>query len=197
MISEIGEKIIELRKQKISLKQIQQRLKCSRATISTYCKLLENNDQIKEELILSRSKRSVDKEIIDAALRMRIINSEATTPGTIRNKLARKAKRAWLAIYAGNKCQACGYDKCLSALDYHHKDPTEKDFAISQFPKRRIVLILEELRKCVLLCGNCHSEVHDGLLDISHLSTIDISEEPPRDITHWYLRYLESISGRR
>ena len=35
------------------------------------------------------------------------------------------------ANYKGGRCQICGYDKCIEALEFHHLDPTRKDFGIS------------------------------------------------------------------
>ena len=63
--------------------------------------------------------------------------------------------------YLGGKCSCCGYNKCIDALEFHHKDPTQKDFGISArgFSKAWI-RIQEELDKCVLLCSNCHRETH-------------------------------------
>lgn len=76
----------------------------------------------------------------------------------------RKAKRNELkkrAVAAlGGKCQCCGYDRCLSALEFHHLDPKEKDFELSgKMSWERIEL---ELKKCVLLCSNCHKEAHSS-----------------------------------
>lgn len=69
--------------------------------------------------------------------------------------------------YKGGKCILCGYSKCPAALDFHHVDPGEKDFRISQY-KRPIMSdkICRELDKCVLLCRNCHSEVHAGVAQL-------------------------------
>ena len=69
-----------------------------------------------------------------------------------------------LLEYKGNKCEKCGYDKIqyLSAFDFHHKDPCEKDFGIGEngrcisFEKLK-----KEVDKCMLLCGRCHQEIHD------------------------------------
>jgi hypothetical protein len=64
-------------------------------------------------------------------------------------------------IYKGGKCEKCGYDKCPGAFDFHHIDPTEKEFGISR--KRTTSWTLEfrtELDKCSLLCANCHREEH-------------------------------------
>jgi hypothetical protein len=68
----------------------------------------------------------------------------------------------------GGKCICCGYNKCNSALSLHHLDPSQKEF---QFGKIRAnpaswLKIVEELKKCVLLCNNCHAEFHDGLIKI-------------------------------
>jgi hypothetical protein len=63
--------------------------------------------------------------------------------------------------YKGGKCNRCGYSKCLGALEFHHLDPSEKDFSLSNFKRYTFnEIIREELDKCVLLCSNCHREVH-------------------------------------
>lgn len=60
-------------------------------------------------------------------------------------------------------CQLCGYDRCLTALDLHHLDPSSKEFNLSGNSTRKWASIVQELRKCVLLCRNCHQEVHSGM----------------------------------
>lgn len=43
----------------------------------------------------------------------------------------RRDKLKQMAIlYKGGRCEICGYDKCVGALEFHHKNPQEKDFAI-------------------------------------------------------------------
>lgn len=56
----------------------------------------------------------------------------------------------------------CGYSKCKEALDFHHVNPNEKDFNISGSHSRSWEKIELELKKCVLLCANCHREIHSG-----------------------------------
>ena len=58
----------------------------------------------------------------------------------------------------------CGYSACLSALEFHHRDPKEKDFGISRHKylnreetKQKLRI---ELDKCDLICSNCHRERH-------------------------------------
>lgn len=68
----------------------------------------------------------------------------------------------------GGGCCVCGYNRSQRALALHHINPDEKDIglgAIRASPKRW-ELIVTELRKCVLVCHNCHSEIHDGLITI-------------------------------
>jgi hypothetical protein len=63
--------------------------------------------------------------------------------------------------YKGGSCCLCGYDRCLRALAFHHLDPESKDFEISA--KMRWALVKAELDKTILVCSNCHHEVHSGL----------------------------------
>ena len=77
-------------------------------------------------------------------------------------KRRRDFLRARAADYLGGKCRICGYDKCLSALEFHHIDPLEKDFAISD-KLTSWEAIRAELDKCVLVCANCHREIHEGM----------------------------------
>ena len=60
----------------------------------------------------------------------------------------------------GGKCSKCGYNKCLEALDFHH-DKGNKEGMISKltkdFSKQKS---LKEVKKCILLCANCHRELH-------------------------------------
>lgn len=76
----------------------------------------------------------------------------------------RKLKADCVA-YKGGKCQKCGYNKCQAALDFHHRNPNEKDFSIcKKYGCRRFnERIKKELDKCDLLCANCHREEHWNL----------------------------------
>ena len=64
----------------------------------------------------------------------------------------------------GGCCQICKYNKCSGALDLHHIDPTQKDINMSKIRANCASweIIVKELRKCILLCANCHREVHAG-----------------------------------
>jgi len=60
------------------------------------------------------------------------------------------------------KCVRCGYDRCKRALEFHHIDRTEKDFVIAAQTTASIERLKREIEKCILVCANCHREIHDG-----------------------------------
>lgn len=76
----------------------------------------------------------------------------------------RRNVKAILVQEAGGKCQLCGYDRWIGALQFHHVDPLEKKFNIAL---RGVARSLERMRaeagKCALLCANCHAEVEAGV----------------------------------
>jgi hypothetical protein len=64
----------------------------------------------------------------------------------------------------GGGCVICGYNKHQGVLDFHHVDPLLKSFAISGGGFSRSWASIEvELKKCILVCANCHREVELGL----------------------------------
>lgn len=67
--------------------------------------------------------------------------------------------------YKGGKCIVCSYAKYYGTLEFHHLDPKEKDFNPSKFRFNTFDdKVKQELDKCVLLCANCHREVHGGII---------------------------------
>lgn len=99
--------------------------------------------------------------------------------GRIRNKRddvrehRNRDRRQWAARekqkavdYRGGKCEICGYNKCLAAMDFHHKNPLEKNGygtgALKShwtFEKNK-----PEIDKCILVCVRCHREIHAGVI---------------------------------
>ena len=75
--------------------------------------------------------------------------------------MKRLALKERAIAFLGGKCQGCGYSHCPAAFDFHHMDPREKDFDISTRVAWSEALEVE-LKKCVLLCANCHREAHAG-----------------------------------
>lgn len=77
----------------------------------------------------------------------------------------RKKLREMAVQKLGGKCIFCGYDRCQDALDFHHLDEKTKSFGLSKDGLTRSWKKMEEeIKKCVLVCANCHREIHAGLL---------------------------------
>jgi hypothetical protein len=64
--------------------------------------------------------------------------------------------------YMGSCCSICGYNECIRALEFHHLDPSKKSkdynrkFKLWNFEKQK-----KELEHCILVCSNCHREIHN------------------------------------
>ncbi len=78
----------------------------------------------------------------------------------------RRNVREQILLEAGGKCVVCSYDRCQRALEFHHMEPGKKDFGLSaKGLTMGIDKMREEIKKCILVCSNCHREIHAGLLD--------------------------------
>lgn len=76
---------------------------------------------------------------------------------------AQKRKKLFAVNFFGGKCQICGYNKCLDALEFHHVDKDNKNeeptYIITHWSWERAKI---ELEKCILVCSNCHREIHSN-----------------------------------
>jgi len=65
-------------------------------------------------------------------------------------------------IKVNEGCKFCGYDKCPCSIDFHHIKRDEKNMNISAmvYAQKPLELIKEEMEKCIVLCSNCHRELH-------------------------------------
>lgn len=96
-------------------------------------------------------------------------------PNNYENQKLRGLKRKYEAVLArGGKCERCGYDKNIAALDFHHTNPDEKEFQIDMrhFSNHSLEKLQAELDKCILLCANCHREEHNSNLIMSNIPEI-------------------------
>jgi hypothetical protein len=82
---------------------------------------------------------------------------------------SRKTTKLLLVQAHGGRCVLCGYDTSVRSLHFHHIDPSTKEFTLSgnTLVSARDRLY-EETKKCLLVCSNCHGEIHDGLIDVSN-----------------------------
>lgn len=90
----------------------------------------------------------------------------------IQSSLRQQKLKLEAVEYKGGGCISCGYKTYAGALEFHHKDPKEKDFSIGQVKSRSLSSIKPELDKCILLCSNCHREIHAGYIKYENGSII-------------------------
>lgn len=99
------------------------------------------------------------KKQVDHRARM-----SSSGPRTLQRRTKIRERRATILQMAGGCCQQCGYNRCASALQFHHRDPDSKLFIPSGSDLlRQWGMVIEEIAKCDLLCANCHIEVHHGM----------------------------------
>ena len=86
-------------------------------------------------------------------------------------KRRRKIKE-FAVSYKGGRCEVCGYNKSVLALDLHHRDPETKDFGIAaKGYTRSWDAVKKEADKCVLVCANCHREIEAGITQLPNVSS--------------------------
>ena len=83
--------------------------------------------------------------------------------------------------YGGGKCVLCGYNKCIQALEFHHINSKDKEFGISaKGYTRSWEKVKNELKKCILVCANCHREAHEGIAQLPQVIEVEKQGELSR-----------------
>ena len=76
-------------------------------------------------------------------------------------------RRLTLIDIMGGQCLLCGFNQFPEALEFHHINPEEKLFTLSGSTlSRSLDTQIEEIKKCALLCANCHRGVHTNHLTL-------------------------------
>lgn len=178
------ERILKLVQDGLTYKQIKKELGCSLSTISYHCKnsnieskhtqkklndveikkikdlYEETKSCIKVAKILGLSKSTVLKYI-------NVFDKEKLSDEELKKRKSeqviywRKKAKLKLVEYKGGKCEKCRYDRCVDALEFHHLDPNEKDFSIGG-KSWSLERLKKEVDKCILICANCHRELHSS-----------------------------------
>lgn len=90
----------------------------------------------------------------------------------------RRRRKENLVKVCGNKCNLCNYNKDIGALEFHHIDKTQKLYGISKNGTcHDLEKDLKEVKKCILVCANCHREIHSGNYSIELLMNKKIFNE--------------------
>jgi predicted DNA-binding protein YlxM (UPF0122 family) len=189
MKTTLKDKIIKLRLEGKTYNEIKIELNCAGATISYHCKgcgldgdgkiHLTDDEKVKmnnfyrthtldETSINFNVSRSTILKYCDNKNRQ-LTEVEKKIDNYIRVKSHRQKIKEKAIEYKGGCCKICGYSKCNRALEFHHEDTAVKDFTISKYSTLSWDKIKLELDKCILVCSNCHRELHheEYLLDVS------------------------------
>jgi len=187
-MSKLSERILTLRGKGKSYKEIAAKLQCAVSTISYHCKKsgigdsegkyrpptseeklefqrLYDDGRTLEQVseIVGWHKHAIAKYIdVRKVVAMSLV--ERKKRGVVHVANRRRKVKAMAVAHMGGKCVKCGYNKCIAALEFHHLDPAQKDFNLARkgytFSWDRV---REEVEKCILVCANCHREIHHEL----------------------------------
>lgn len=194
IISSISKKILKLKSEGVSHKNISNVLGCAISTVSYHCRKngIKTNPTSKE--YIDKIQNYYDKGLKIDEIVKEINLSRTTIIKYIKNKNrfkklskkekkenrvnsvinCRRRKKIKLVECFGGKCIICGYKKCYGALEFHHVFPEEKSFSISRM-NFSFKKLKKEAKKCILTCANCHREMNDGI--ISEKKVIKIFNE--------------------
>jgi len=173
MKKELKKRARKLRKEGESVGKISKILQVSKGSVSLWVRDIELTEEQKEKLkdnlriptkkkgCISYRRRSMGEIKWEQyqkerqkkkATQWRLNNPEKYVNRDQDIKIALINKR-------GGACEKCGYNKSIGALDFHHRDPSQKEFAISSV-HRGFDKMEKETDKCDLICANCHREIH-------------------------------------
>lgn len=128
-----------------------------------YCKKCDSHKPLTKEYWHKRSSRKDGWEfyckecVKKTTLANYNKNKEAWNKTTRKNK---KLQRQRINEYKDSlSCSKCGESRNW-LLDFHHQDPSQKDFQISQGERFGWEKVKNEIEKCIPLCSNCHRDFH-------------------------------------
>jgi len=181
----LKDEILKLRKVGKTYAEICDKLNCSKSLVSYHCKdngldalglyAKPTELEIKELQEIYDETGSSDKvakltgwskptvlRYIETKQKIKLSDEELKKNNVEQVVSWRRRTKVKLVEYKGGKCERCSYNKCMDALEFHHKDKKQKDFSISgkswSYEKLK-----KEVDKCMLVCSNCHKEIHAEL----------------------------------
>ncbi len=82
----------------------------------------------------------------------------ALTKNQKRERRRKEIKKSVHKIKEQNGCSICGYNRCNTALIFHHVNKATKEHIVSRISTW--TALTREMGKCILVCANCHAELH-------------------------------------
>lgn len=167
------EKILLLRKEGKSLRDIAKIIGCSAGNVQFHCGYKPNNKcVICGKLIYIRECNNNSHNACSIACRNKWFSKERSPTwkgGLVRKKIRDRQREKRLGVerkikainLLGGACSLCGFDGCIASFDFHHKNPKDKiKKGLHGLRRGNWEKFLKELEKCILLCANCHRELH-------------------------------------
>jgi hypothetical protein len=93
------------------------------------------------------------------------------------SKIQKDKFRQYIQDIKSRGCCMCS-EKTLQCLDFHHTNPKDKKYDISDMISHNIEKIIIEIQKCIVVCSNCHRKIHYGLIECPNVSPNTIGLPP-------------------
>lgn len=165
------EKLVELINKNLSQRKISEILNVSQTNLRYWLNKFELKTNIKQYNECSDKKKCPkckENKRLDEFYSRRNRKGNSVYCKTCSNSESRERFKNFkikCVDYKGGKCERCGYNKYIGALDFHHLDPSQKDFGIAKVKLHSFDdKVKRELDKCILVCSNCHREIHGSLV---------------------------------
>jgi len=158
-------KLLELVIKGKSQRQLANELLCSQSTIGRWLNKLDIKTNVPKKLFLCKfcgeTHKSKFYEVTDGHSKKKHIHKSVCKKcHSIRTNCYIQQYKKDCVLYKGGKCSICGYNKCIGSLVFHHRDPKIKDPNWHRMRSWKLDRIKKEIDKCVLVCANCHGEIH-------------------------------------
>lgn len=103
-----------------------------------------------------------------------ISSTEQNSNNVLLQKIRGLSRKYKAIMDRGGKCEKCGYNKNISALEFHHRNPEEKLLGLDMksFSNNSWEVLSKELEKCDLLCSNCHKEHHHPEYQLNNIEKL-------------------------
>ena len=166
-----------------STRETAKKFNVAKSTVSKYIKTNAHPHKLNDNLVQEiRNYYDLGNSSKKVAMKFNVSKSTVLKYVNIRKKIKKsdteikkshsKNVMSWrhrtktkLIEYKGGECKICGYKKCIQAMEFHHLNPKEKDFTISG-KSWSFERLKSEVDKCILICSNCHAEIHAGVNEI-------------------------------
>jgi hypothetical protein len=127
-------------------------------------KFLQKESRLRKSLFCKECNQEIKKEDRRSGLVFCSTKCQIIRRSRKNRKYYKKYSKEFLKFKESIGCKICGYNKYGGSLDFHHKNPTKKKGKIgARWWHTQSIAVKKEIRKCILLCKNCHYEQHNRL----------------------------------